>query len=251
MARKVGQIIRRGARTWVVRVYNGRDPETKKRKYLNQTVKGGLPGAQAVLNKMLGERDRGRNLESSKQTLNEFLDRWLQVCAQLFGRSLRNVYVRNRQTVPKHPGRKGVPAGCVSTQSRVASPWITPTGSAKAHTATIETVFIHITTSTASERHATLLKGRAQLASAGAWITDFRQFSNVSVCIGFEIDGQFVSTIESSLEKAGIAISRSSLAELRQSATTARASTIVNGTVQITFFHSEPDLKTEIPAVPG
>jgi hypothetical protein len=38
MARKVGQIIRRGGRTWLVRVYNGRDVETKKRRYLNQTV---------------------------------------------------------------------------------------------------------------------------------------------------------------------------------------------------------------------
>ena len=31
MARKVGQIIRRGDYTWLVRVYNGRDPESKKR----------------------------------------------------------------------------------------------------------------------------------------------------------------------------------------------------------------------------
>ena len=82
MARKVGQIVRRGARTWLVRVYNGRDPETTKRKYLNQTVYGGLRDAQAHLNKMLGERDRGRNLDSSKQTLNEFLDRWLELCAK-------------------------------------------------------------------------------------------------------------------------------------------------------------------------
>jgi hypothetical protein len=66
MARKVGQIVRRGARTWFLRVYNGRDPETKKRKYLNQTVYGGLRDAQTHLNKMLGERDRGRNLDSSK-----------------------------------------------------------------------------------------------------------------------------------------------------------------------------------------
>ena len=82
MARKVGQIVRRGARTWLVRVYNGRDPETTKRKYLNQTVYDGLRDAQAHLNKMLGERDRGRNLDSSKQTLNEFLDRWLELCAK-------------------------------------------------------------------------------------------------------------------------------------------------------------------------
>jgi integrase len=31
---------------------------------------------------MLGERDRGRNLDSSKLTLNQFLDRWLEVCAK-------------------------------------------------------------------------------------------------------------------------------------------------------------------------
>lgn len=82
MARKTGQIVGRGHRTWLVRVYNGRDPETRKRKYLNQTVHGGLRDAQAHLNKMLGERDCGRNLDSSKQTLNQYLDRWLEVCAR-------------------------------------------------------------------------------------------------------------------------------------------------------------------------
>ncbi len=82
MARKVGQIVRRGDRTWLVRVYNGRDPESKKRKYLNQTVRGGLRDAQCHLIKMLGERDSGRNLDSSKQTLNQYLDRWLDVCAK-------------------------------------------------------------------------------------------------------------------------------------------------------------------------
>jgi hypothetical protein len=44
-------------------VYNGHDPETKQRKYLNQTIHGKLRDAQAHLNKMLGERDRGRNLD--------------------------------------------------------------------------------------------------------------------------------------------------------------------------------------------
>jgi hypothetical protein len=92
MARKVGQIVGRGRRTWLVRVYNGHDPETKKRKYLNQTLHGGLRDAQAHLNKMLGERDRGRELDSSRQTLNQFLDRWIEVCAKprLRAKSLRD-----------------------------------------------------------------------------------------------------------------------------------------------------------------
>jgi integrase len=82
MARKVGQIVRRGSCTWLVRVYTGRDLETKKRTYLNQTIHGGLRDAQAHLNKMLGERDRGRRLDSSKQTLNQYFDRWLELCAK-------------------------------------------------------------------------------------------------------------------------------------------------------------------------
>ena len=82
MARKVGQIVRRGSSTWLVRVYTGRDSATKRRTYLNQTIHGGLRDAQAHLNKMLGERDRGQKLDSSKQTLNQYLDRWLELCAK-------------------------------------------------------------------------------------------------------------------------------------------------------------------------
>jgi hypothetical protein len=44
MARKIGQIVGRGPRTWLVRVYNGRNLETKKRNCLNQTIHGGLRG---------------------------------------------------------------------------------------------------------------------------------------------------------------------------------------------------------------
>jgi len=50
MARKVGQIVRRGSSTWLVRVYTGRDSATKRRTYLNQTIHGGLRDAQAHLN---------------------------------------------------------------------------------------------------------------------------------------------------------------------------------------------------------
>jgi hypothetical protein len=31
---------------------------------------------------MLGQRYRGRNLDSSKQTLSEYLDRWPGLCAK-------------------------------------------------------------------------------------------------------------------------------------------------------------------------
>jgi len=43
-----------GRSAWLVRVYNRRDPETKKRNYLNQTVRGRLWEVQADLNRLLG-----------------------------------------------------------------------------------------------------------------------------------------------------------------------------------------------------
>jgi hypothetical protein len=41
MARKTGQIIRRGPNTWLVRIYVGRDSETRRRIYIGKTIQGG------------------------------------------------------------------------------------------------------------------------------------------------------------------------------------------------------------------
>ena len=60
MARKAGQIITRGASTWLVRVYLGRDPQTGTRKYHNQTIHGPFREAQRFLNLKLQQRDNGR-----------------------------------------------------------------------------------------------------------------------------------------------------------------------------------------------
>jgi hypothetical protein len=78
MARKVGQIIARGDGRWLIRVYLGRDHETKKRNYHNRTIHGHMREAQAYLTKKLRERDLGRDLEGAKITLNEYLDRWIE-----------------------------------------------------------------------------------------------------------------------------------------------------------------------------
>jgi len=57
MVRKIGQIIRRGPKTWLVRIYVGRDRETRRRKYV-------------------------RNIRSSRQTVGRYLDHWLDICAR-------------------------------------------------------------------------------------------------------------------------------------------------------------------------
>jgi integrase len=82
MARKVGQIIARGDRRWLIRVYLGRDHETNERNYHNRTIHGPMREAQVYLTRKLRERDLGRDLEGSKITLNEYLDRWLETAVR-------------------------------------------------------------------------------------------------------------------------------------------------------------------------
>ena len=64
--RKNGQIIARGAGRWLVRVYLGRDQETRRRKYQNRTIRGGFRAAQHYLNTRLEEYDQGRELDGRR-----------------------------------------------------------------------------------------------------------------------------------------------------------------------------------------
>ena len=82
MARKQGQIIARGQNTWLVRIYQGRDPETGTRKYLNQTIHGSFREAQRFLNLKLQQRDLRRAPRAAAITLNQFLDQWLATVAK-------------------------------------------------------------------------------------------------------------------------------------------------------------------------
>jgi hypothetical protein len=92
MTRKTGQIIRRGPQMWIVRIYIGRDLETGRRKYIGKSAQGRLRVAQTHLNRMLAERDLGRNIRSSRQTLGQYLDHWLEICAclRLWAKSFRD-----------------------------------------------------------------------------------------------------------------------------------------------------------------
>jgi len=82
MSRKVGQIIARGQRRWLVRVYLGRDHETRRHAYHNRTIYGSLRHAQAYLTRRLHERDLSRGVEGLQMTVDEFLDHWLKTAVK-------------------------------------------------------------------------------------------------------------------------------------------------------------------------
>jgi integrase len=74
---RAGQILPRGPGKWLVRVYAGRDA-TGKRTYINEVVHGGVRKADAALAALLDKKRRGRLLVRSKDTVDEFLDSWME-----------------------------------------------------------------------------------------------------------------------------------------------------------------------------
>jgi integrase len=82
MARKAGQLISRGSRTWLVRISLGRDPETGTRKYHNKTIRGSFREAQTYLSGKLQEREIGRLPRAAAISLNQYLDQWLTTAAK-------------------------------------------------------------------------------------------------------------------------------------------------------------------------
>jgi len=69
MARKAGQLISRGPRTWLVRISLGRDSEAGTRKYHNKTIRGSFREAQTYLSGKLQEREIGRHGDQSQSVL--------------------------------------------------------------------------------------------------------------------------------------------------------------------------------------
>lgn len=76
-----GQIIKRGDKTWLVRIFTGKDSKGK-RTYLNKTIHGTKNDAQVYLNAKLREKDLGISLEASVLTFSEYLDQWLETAVR-------------------------------------------------------------------------------------------------------------------------------------------------------------------------
>ena len=72
-----GQIIKRGDRTWLVRIFNGCD-ENGKRRYINKTIHGTKKDANQYLTAKLRDKDLGLNIEPSSESLGQYLDKWLK-----------------------------------------------------------------------------------------------------------------------------------------------------------------------------
>src|SRR6185369_13631712 len=72
-----GQIIKRGEKIWIVRIFQGRD-ENGKRRYVNKTIHGTKKNAEKYLTAKLRDKDLGINIEPASESLDKYLEKWLE-----------------------------------------------------------------------------------------------------------------------------------------------------------------------------
>jgi hypothetical protein len=92
---------------------------------------------------------------------------------------------------------------------------------------------------------------------SGGWIIDFKVFSNISICLNFELPDRNIDQLYSTLRSIGLRLSQESEDLLsnwyhrQEKPNTEPKAVDVAGTLQITFVHNEPDLRIKVPAIPG
>jgi integrase len=76
-----GHIVKRGEKTWMVRIFLGRDGKGKRR-YLNKTIRGTKKKVNEYLSKTLTDISAGTFVQSSADSVEDYLEKWLETAAR-------------------------------------------------------------------------------------------------------------------------------------------------------------------------
>jgi len=116
--------------------------------------------------------------------------------------------------------------------------------------------FIRINGFTRKERNLIIGSLGEAIGAAGGWILDSKMYSNKSIAIIFELPLLSLKTFYDELNAIELKLTEESekiFKELSSISLDVKNQSTLNltGTLQITFIHNEPDLRIEIPAIPG
>lgn len=107
---------------------------------------------------------------------------------------------------------------------------------------------------TSMNRHLRIGRIKDAITSGGGYILNFQMFSNVAICINFEVSVKRLGAFQAALKNEGI-LNDESIGRLAdyldpQQEVDGTAEDI-NGTLNVTFVHDEPDLRIKAPPIPG
>jgi len=88
---------------------------------------------------------------------------------------------------------------------------------------------------------------REAIVGSNGWVTEFHEFSNLSICIEFELPAAFLPALAGALAAAKVRLSAGSEEMLRG----VEGGEPVQCTLQVLFIHDEPDMRQTVLAVPG
>lgn len=110
---------------------------------------------------------------------------------------------------------------------------------------------VSINAVTHAERQSVIDAISALVGELGGWIDDVHFFSNISVAIRSFLPDASAPEFGERLQRLGLKLAPSSLHDLAAFEPAPGAGEEIICSVQITFFHDEPDLRRTVPSVPG
>jgi len=107
-SRPAGQIVKRGEKKYLIRIFLGRDDATGKRAWFNKTFHGTQTDAQKWLTMALRRRDMGEPIEDTGRSVATWLDEWLKMKAKTVRPRTLEIYTANieRHVKPALGNRK-------------------------------------------------------------------------------------------------------------------------------------------------
>lgn len=111
--------------------------------------------------------------------------------------------------------------------------------------------FLRLLASTRQNRFEMVHLVQQAIQQSGGWVVDFRQFSNQACVIFFETEGRNAVALELECLKTPVCWTEESLAEMKTLSAHPVPDSEVRGSIHLTFVHTEPDVRIDVPAVPG
>jgi len=94
-SRPAGQIVKRGEKKYLIRIFLGRDDSTGKRTWFNKTFHGTQTDAQKWLTMALRRRDMGEPIEDTSRSVSAWLDEWLSFKSKTVRPRTLEIYTEN------------------------------------------------------------------------------------------------------------------------------------------------------------
>ncbi|MBI4912141.1 MAG: hypothetical protein HY823_05345 [Acidobacteria bacterium] len=106
---------------------------------------------------------------------------------------------------------------------------------------------------TRAERHGILDWVHSALQEAGAFVTDDQAFSNAAACLHLECGAGRLESLHGALEALELHLDPARAAFLApyENLPLDAPGIPVRGSLALAFFHTEPELRLPVPAVPG